>query len=180
MQSPIRPIVALMALGIAAGACSAEPTEPGVQSPESGTHGPATVEGVPLQLRKLDEAEPFSSSSGVRDRARIVIRTSAEWEDLWSQVTANTTPRPEPPAVDFAAEMVVVAAMGWRPSGGYSIEIEEVLAASGVLTAIVHERSPAPTCFVTAALTAPIEMVVVPRTDVALATAEKATSFTCG
>jgi hypothetical protein len=61
--------------------------------------------------------------------------------------------------------MVLIAAMGRRPTGGYGIVIESVHRADGKLFARVEAHSPGPTCFVTQALTAPVTAVRVARSD---------------
>jgi len=116
---------------------------------------PGHVPGVPLTI-----------ASGISDRLRLVVRDRATWESLWQEIFARISPHPALPEVDFATDMVLVASMGSRPSGGYGILVDgAVEAADKTLIAEVTETAPGPDCVVTAATTAPVDAVVVPRHD---------------
>ncbi len=103
--------------------------------------------------------------SGIEESRRLVIREEDEWNALWGDVMINLAPKPEAPAVDFDRFMVIVAAMGTRSTGGYTISIVEVRAMEVQLLAVVREVSPGSGCFVTDALSAPVTAVRVPRSD---------------
>lgn len=51
-------------------------------------------------------------AGGLRDSLRLVVRASAEMEELWRRATAGQPAPPPPPAVDFGREMVVAVAAG--------------------------------------------------------------------
>lgn len=101
--------------------------------------------------------------SGLEARQRLVIRDAAEWERVWGEMTERFGDPPPAPTVDFAQSMLLVAAMGQRNSGGFSIRIDSVRIANGVARAVVTERSPGNDCVVTGALTQPTDAVLVPR-----------------
>lgn len=102
-------------------------------------------------------------SFGYEEPTYLVIQTEAEWEALWAR--ANQ-PRVEPPEVDFATRTVLVALLGTKPTGGYSIDIEGVLPRQDDrYTVSVEIGVPGPTCGVTMALTYPVHMVSIPRDD---------------
>jgi hypothetical protein len=102
--------------------------------------------------------------SGIDDRLREVIRDGEAWNAFWSAAMENRQPTPETPAVDFESEMVIVASMGRRGTGGYSIAIEDVTRDSeGDLTVVVRETAPGSNCFLIQAFTAPVTAVKVPR-----------------
>ena len=46
------------------------------------------------------------------DAAQQVVRDPAAWQALWARLHVNASPTPALPAVDFAKDMLVVAAMG--------------------------------------------------------------------
>lgn len=102
-------------------------------------------------------------SSGITDRRRIAIRNAAEWADFWQQVTASESPAAPVPEVDFSQHMVIAAALGERPSGGYTVEIAGISASNGRPVATVVERAPGPDCITTSALTQPVDAVIVPN-----------------
>lgn len=101
--------------------------------------------------------------TGIDEPLRILVRTQREWEDLWSRLGANRIPRPSPAPVDFSEEVVVLAAMGTRPTGGHAIRIDSVRYSKDTLWVEVTSVVPGPTCVTTQALTAPVAAVAVER-----------------
>lgn len=142
-----------LTLTIALAACTRSPMDIG----ELGGH--------PLEIRRDPAFQWFRSSSGVREPGTAVIRDVEGWQAAWETITANHSPRPALPAVDFAREMVVLVALGMRSSGGYSAEIRRVLRTGDGISVDYVARSPGSDCFVTGAITHPIDVVIVPRVD---------------
>jgi PrcB C-terminal len=103
--------------------------------------------------------------SGFDQEARLVVRDLSGWNDVWSIAFARHTPTPPRPAIDFATEMVVVAALGSRPSGGYGIAIEGVSPETGGVEIDVVTTSPGSGCIVTGALTQPVMMIRMAAAD---------------
>jgi hypothetical protein len=130
-----------------------------------------------VAFQVLDEVHTATSS--VRERRRTVIRSADEWLAFWDELTATIVPKPAPPEIDFAQDMVIVGAMGEQPTGGYSIDVESVSESDGGLTVLVVETSPAPGCAVTQALTAPVTAVVVPRNEGTVTFLEEARTQAC-
>jgi hypothetical protein len=122
---------------------------------------------APMSVQPLDSslANYYRYNSGYGDSARLVVKTADEWSRLWTRIVSNHGPTPPTPAIDFSKEMLLVAAMGTRATGGYSIEIEAVDRDSSGITASVRSRSPGKSCGTTSALTAPVAIVRVPRSD---------------
>lgn len=146
----MKPVVAtLLALGTAA-ACGGQ-SSPAGEPPAETT--PAASRALPIE----------ASYTGIEEPLRTLIRTEREWEDLWSRLAANRIPRPSPPAVDFSDEVVVVVAMGTRPSGGHAIRIDSVRYAKDTLWVDVTSVAPGAGCLTTQALTAPVAAVAVER-----------------
>ena len=90
--------------------------------PEPGT----PLDADNLDVRREQAAQPFAVYSGFSDSARVAVRTQSQWNEIWARVAGNATPPPEAPEIDFATEMVIVAAMGTRPTGGFAIRIDRV------------------------------------------------------
>ena len=101
--------------------------------------------------------------SGLDRPLRAIVRGQREWTDLWLRITAGAIPIQDPPAVDFSEHIVVVAAMGTRPTGGHSIAIERIVREGDDLIVEVVETEPGPMCIVTQALTSPVTAVIVER-----------------
>jgi hypothetical protein len=116
-------------------------------------------------------------NSGISTRQRVLIKSQAELDAQWAAIYANFGPRPAAPTVDFNTFNVVLASMGTKSSGGYSIDAA-VMTGPGKLTVAVTETVPGNTCGTTAALTAPAVLVKVPRAD-DVAFVEKTTVTNC-
>ena len=118
--------------------------------------------------------------SGINDSRRLVIQEAAAWRALWREVVAERTPPPALPAIDFDHDMVIVAALGRRGTGGYAITIDDVYAEGGRLYAVVRETSPGPGCMTIQAFTAPVTGVRVPRRGAATTFIERQDQLDCG
>ena len=103
------------------------------------------------------------SRSGLASARREVVRDAASWARLWAEIHDERSPAPPLPAVDFAREMLVVAALGTRPSGGYSVAVQKVVVHGDTLDVSVLESCPARDAMVTMALTQPVHVVRLPR-----------------
>lgn len=114
--------------------------------------------GQRVEVRAL-HAQPVHNS-GIGEPTREVVRTEAEWRAAWLRIWSNHFPQPSVPAVNFSSEAVVVAAMGTRNTGGYTITVDSAVATPGALHVFVTERSPV-RCVTTQALTAPVHAVAV-------------------
>ena len=119
-------------------------------------HGSARG-AVPL-TRLRDAPSAFTSYSGLSDSALMVVRDSDAWRELWQRVNRPFIPPPPAPVVDFQLEMIVVAAMGTRPTAGHDIMIEGAEQDSTGIEIVVRRSEPAPGCPVAAAVTQPVDM----------------------
>lgn len=149
----------------------------------AGSCGLGSVTGVPADATVVpdDRVEPLLDESygDLDEEAREVVRTPELWADAWQRLHEGVSPVPERPAVDFERSMVVVAAMGSRPSGGYDIEVEGVHRQGETLYVVVQETSPGERCGVTLAITAPTTAVRVPRVSGDVHFVEKETTHDC-
>jgi hypothetical protein len=102
------------------------------------------LRAAPVSLARLrDGTTAFSSYAGVGDPMRAVIRDSTAWRQLWEQINRPFVPQPALPAVDFGREMIVVAALGSRPNGGYDVVIERAEQDSTGIQISVRVATPA-------------------------------------
>jgi hypothetical protein len=97
--------------------------------------------------------------SGIEEKKYVIVTSQEEWEILWEKVHKFITPAPDLPVTDFASDIVLGVFMGTRPTGGYSIEIDELRACDDRIRAIVKSRSPEPEDMVTTALTQPYHII---------------------
>ena len=141
---------------------------------------------VPSEAAALNPSRVFEGSlssfrfhSAYLTPQRLVIRTSEQWSEAWTQITRNLLPPPPAPPVDFDREMVILVAMGQRPTGGYVITVDGVYDAAGRIFAEVRETSPGAGCITTAALTQPVDAVRIPRRDGAVIFVERDETVVC-
>jgi hypothetical protein len=132
--------------------------------------------GEPVALRGWSGDTPFASGgSAYSTPERIVVRTVAEWTAAWPKLS----PQGPPPEIDFASNIVIIAAMGTRRSGGYTVKFERASMSGETLWIEVVERSPGSSCVVTLALTAPVTVAVIPRVPAAVEFFERAEVVNC-
>ncbi len=158
MRSIARLTLATVVTGIAA-ACGGEGTGPSWPELPPGF--------VSIQYDLIEEAHT-TQISGITDRRRVVLRTEQEWEAFWNEFVANLSPAPERPAIDFATQMVLVATMGSRNTGGYAIAVEGVFEGPDNLLVRVLESSPGSSCVTPQVLTAPATAVSFARSELAV------------
>jgi hypothetical protein len=110
-----------------------------------------------LELRRIGQW----TRTGISEARRLVIRDANAWDQFWSELAVG-----DRPAVDFTRDVVVVVAAGQRSSGGHEIAVDRVTQKDGELSVEVVERTPGPNCMTTASLTQPVDVVVVPGSDI--------------
>jgi hypothetical protein len=101
-------------------------------------------------------------TSGLAEHRRQVIRDELEYLKVWAEHAATVNRVALPPAVDFSREMVVVVAMGERPTGGYVTEVVDVELRGRTLRVLVGEREPRPGTMQIQARTQPFAFVALP------------------
>ena len=107
----------------------------------------------------------FQSSSGIDEPFNTVVRDEATWVALWGRMHARMGPFRPAPHVDFSKRMVLVTALGQRPTGGSSIRIASVANGPREITATVVRSASGRGCGVTMAFTQPTDLVVVPTSS---------------
>jgi hypothetical protein len=142
--------VLVSAVAIACGGVSMAPDPPGSSVPVT---------------RLRAEAPAFTFYSGLTGRERLIVRDPTTWKEVWDRISGGTTPAPDPPPVDFAREMLIVAALGERSTGGYGIVVDSVETRPEGLLVTVRTIAPGKGCVLTQALTQPVDIARVPRHD---------------
>jgi PrcB C-terminal len=129
-----------------------------------GAPTPGAEVAQPIVIHIDSTAVVLASGQGLGDPTRAVIRDSTAWTAFWTQAHALVEPAPPAPAVSFADSMLLVAALGTRSSGGYTVSIDSV-ARGATLRAFVTTVTPGPDCVTTMAINWPVQVVRVPRFD---------------
>jgi hypothetical protein len=122
---------------------------------------------------RLEEPRAFySEKEGSLD-------TPDGWVPFWRAHTGD--PRARPPVVDWANEIVLVAAVGRREEAGDSIEIHRVLQTGEETRVTVFELVPGDFCSPAAQDHYPVHIVVAPRTLLPVRFSDVVTErFPCG
>ena len=136
---------------------------------------------APVAVTRLrDGSVAFSTYTGLADSLRAVVRDSVRWSQLWERINQPFFPRPALPRVDFNREMIVVAALGARPSGGYDVVIESVAQDSAGIEVALRRASPAPGCPVSAVTTQPADVARIPASEQPVRFRERSVVVPCG
>jgi hypothetical protein len=143
-----------------------------------GQHNLRTAPVTVSRLRTGNGA--FSAYAGVHDPMRTVIRDSVAWRELWERINRPFMPQPALPAIDFAREMIVVAALGSRPNGGYDVVIQGAEQDSAGIEISVRVAAPASGCPTAAVVTQPIDLARVPVSDQPVRFREQNVVVACG
>jgi len=115
-----------------------------------------------VTLSQIDAGQYAKLAAGTT----AVLRTQEAYEALWVDLHADRRTVPDPPSVDFRAQMVVAVVLGERPTGGYRVSVEEVRARTDAaqLRVAYTESRPGEGCAVVQVRTAPYVLVAVDRT----------------
>ena len=108
---------------------------------------------------------PFANRSGFPMPHRFVVRDEAAWRETWAILHQGQSPMPSRPDVDFMREVIVVVALGKRPTTGYDILIDSVVALPSHLTVWTHTVVPGFGCLGAEMLTQPVDLARLPRID---------------
>jgi hypothetical protein len=121
----------------------------------------------PFDFSRFEEAvaRSFRYHTDLREPMNVAVRSEAEWRGLWSRVWERQPSTPPLPQVDFERAMLLLAAMGQRRTGGYAIRIDDVADTGPEIVATVRRTSPGSKCGTSAAMTAPVDVVRVPRSQ---------------
>ena len=150
MNSFVRWSTVALAVMMGLGACSDSTSPPG----KPGANIPV--------VRLRSEPYPFAFYSGLDKPDRIVIRDPVTWQMVWKRVWLGDSEVPPLPAVDFSSEMILVAALGARSTGGYGILIDGANEVGiGGVNVTIRSTSPL-NCLVTEAFTQPVDIARLP------------------
>jgi hypothetical protein len=134
---------------------------------------------VPL-ARLSERPYAFTTFSGVPESTHFVVRDSVHWMQTWTTIHRPFIPAPAPPHIDFQREMIVVAALGNRPSEGYDVLLERAVEDSTGIEVDVRVSAPASGCPVGAATTQPVDLARIPASGRPVRFRERNIVVPCG
>jgi hypothetical protein len=121
-----------------------------------------------------------ASYSGIQPGRDEVIRDGIDWNRAWEEIHAHQSPRPALPAVDFGQEMLLLASLGARNNGCYSVTVVAVEEDGSRLRAVVEEATPSAGCACTEAVTRPVHVVRLARRSEPVDFVHRQTPMRCG
>jgi hypothetical protein len=113
----------------------------------------STQEGLPVTV--VDEG----TLSGIDERRQAVVRTEDEWRALWREHAGER----EMPRLDFSRVTVLAVFAGTRPTAGWTVKVKSVLPDADGVRVSLAESGPGPGQMAAQILTAPFQIVSVPR-----------------
>lgn len=126
----------------------------------------AAAEMPPQPLTVVDvKSVNKGYGSGVREPQQSLIRTQAEWLELWRKHTNDFNATP--PTIFFDQEVVAAVFLGEKPTGGYDITIVRAERSDEELIIYYREKAPAPGSILVQVFTQPFHMVRINRQDLA-------------
>jgi hypothetical protein len=134
---------------------------------------------IPVE-RFRDDQTAYSSYSGFVDSSHVVLRDSVTWRRVWQRLNSPFIPPPPLPSVDFSREMVIVTAMGARPSAGYDVVIEGADLDSTGIEVAVRRTTPGRGCPVAAVITQPVDLARLPASERPVRFRERSVTTSCG
>ena len=116
---------------------------------------------------------------GISQRARLIIRDRAEFNELWNKIMINhTSDKPPLPEVDFSREMLIVAAMGQQPTP-YEILIDSACEVDNQLEVLVRSTKFLPCGPYAGILPATVDIIRLPKTDLPVVFRETEVTSDC-
>ena len=91
--------------------------------------------------------------SGHMDSAYYVLNNPDEWADVFE--------KPPQPEIDFSNTTIIVVFMGVRSTGGYGIEVKEIIDTGFLLVVKVEQTRPGKGCVLPEVITSPYHIVKV-------------------
>lgn len=138
--------------------------------------------GVDIPLTRFTtEPSSFLHYSGFNTSARTIVGDRLTWRAVWDALYRRQSEIPPLPEVDFSKEEILVAALGERGSGGFSIVFQGASGNdSGGVDVVVKSGSPGNGCAALTVLTQPVDIARIPKVNGAVHFVERASVSNCG
>lgn len=116
----------------------------------------------PQAIEPVSDAMPFMLDSGMKTRARLVIRDEATWKETWNELAEGAS-KPVRPEIDFERRAVLVVTTGEKATSNYKITVDQVVLSMGDASIEVTETAPGKGCLLLPSASSPATVVTVPR-----------------
>ena len=112
--------------------------------------------------------------SSVSTRVNYLITSTSQLEELWKMLGAGG----QMPSVDFATHNVIAVFAGKEPTAGYAIAVSKVTD-SEVRAVTITITAPASTCSAAHSMTAPYQVVELPKSPLSLTHEDQTATAGC-
>src|SRR5438132_14036060 len=89
------------------------------------SHRGIATGGRAVELPKPAALDTAGQRSGITAMRQVVVRDAASFAALWKEHAGPQSSTP-PPAVDFKKQDVVAVFLGSKPTGGFTVKIEDI------------------------------------------------------
>src|SRR4051794_8109026 len=94
--------------------------------------------GVSVSFSTVDKG----TTSGFMAPQEMFVSSLKEWTDLWTTRLGSTGEKRLHPGIDFDRDVVIVAALGTKNTGGYTIEITRIVKTKTDIQVFVKRTAP--------------------------------------
>jgi len=113
----------------------------------------------------LSKGNLFGNGAEGLKKENIIISSKEEWNSFLSKIdTTNKVSETFENVIDFSKEMIIVCVDKVRNTGGFSIEVIEILKEGNTFLVKVKSKGPKPTDMVTSAIMQPYHIVKINTT----------------
>lgn len=123
------------------------------------TEDTETITGTPVSFERLAQG----SQASVETRINYMVETEAEYRLLWSLIN----PTKPAPSIDFSKYVVIGVFAGKVSTAGYEIKVSEIRD-DAQRTVYVTLTRPGANCFAAQSVTAPYDIIKIPKTSLEL------------
>jgi hypothetical protein len=117
-----------------------------------------------LAMQRLGPAgHSLTAFSGYSEPQGFVVHDSTTLLLVWSMIYRDFSPKPPIPSVDFTNQMIVVVALGRRPTGGYDILLDSATYGPSGVTVFFHSVGPDRSADVAQVVTQPADAGILQR-----------------
>jgi len=132
---------------------------------------PSQVSGTPVTYSEL----AHGANSTVLSRRNYAVHSEPELQQLWQMTDAAG----QVPEVDFSAYDVIAVFAGQKTTAGYSISVSSVADTVSERVIGITISSPGGSCVLAEQLTAPYQIIEVPKSSLPLTHADTQVTESC-
>jgi PrcB C-terminal len=117
-------------------------------------------------VRLTTGARAYSTFSAIESAQQLVLRDAASLAQWWAAAWRTVSPPPAVPDVDFTREMLVIVALGAKPTSGYDVVIESATLQRDGIVVVARTASPPGSVVLLPVVTHPVDIARLPlRSD---------------